>query len=93
MTFFTSFSSLALLIVVIAIATYLFSRRKVTQAAAADHVKPHSLARYYGLYAGAWALLPAFLVLVVWTLGSQPFMMPMYKPCLCRLTQIWKKAF
>lgn len=73
MTFFTSFSSLALLIVVIAIATYLFSRRKVTQAAAADHVKPHSLARYYGLYAGAWALLPAFLVLVVWTLGSQPF--------------------
>ncbi|NBR41113.1 MAG: hypothetical protein EBT93_17155, partial [Alphaproteobacteria bacterium] len=54
---------------------YQFAVRKVLHASQAAQTKPHSLVRYYGIYAVIWTLVPALLLALVWAAVSKPLLM------------------
>ncbi len=60
-------STLLLLIVLLGIASYLWSARTAKTVAVLSGKKLHSLPGFYGYYTSLWCVLPSLFVMVLWT--------------------------
>lgn len=59
-------STLLLLILLLGIATYLWSARTAKTTAILSGKKLHSLPGFYGYYTSLWCVLPSFFVIILW---------------------------
>lgn len=60
-------STLLLLIVLLGIASYLWSSRTAKTVAVLSGKKLHSLPGFYGYYTSLWCVLPSLFVMLMWT--------------------------
>ena len=67
-------SSLAILAILLAaaVAVYFVGRAKAQRAVAEATVKPHSRPPYHGAYLAIWTVLPALLLLALWSAAEGP---------------------
>jgi len=59
-------STLLLLIILLGIATHVWSSRTAKSVASSTGKKLHSLPGFYGYYTSLWCILPSFLVMALW---------------------------
>ncbi|MEN9680886.1 MAG: hypothetical protein RLZZ627_779 [Pseudomonadota bacterium] len=60
-------STLLLLIILLGIATHVWSSRTAKSIAASTGKKLHSLPGFYGYFTSLWCVLPSFLVIALWS--------------------------
>ena len=71
---FLSFGAILVWIVLLGIFAYYLSKRRVSHLSVLTGQKSHSLSYYYGLYAAIWAVIPAIIVLLAWTVLTKPIL-------------------
>ena len=68
----TDFSVIFFTLIALAALAFITAKRRSNKQRAGG-VKPHSVARYYGLYAAVWTFVPAFVLLLICTLAAPHF--------------------
>ena len=80
-----SFGQLLVVLGIIGVLAYFLSTRRVLRLARTAQIKPASLLKYYGQTACVWSLMPALILLVLYTLSSSAFLDEIYSRKLTHL--------
>lgn len=67
------FSSVLFWLVIVFVACYFIGSRRALSVVQGNSRKLHSLPGFHGSYLGLWAVLPALLFLVIWSIGLPHF--------------------